>query len=63
MNAIATQLGDFNDRCIALSLLQDRGNIPEEENTVLDKLQVNWEQEKQVLLQHLFHLHTSGSLN
>jgi CHAD domain-containing protein len=57
MNAIATQLGDFNDRCIALSILKDRDGTPEE--AILDKLESQWEEEKRSLLQHFFHLHTS----
>lgn len=53
MNAMATQLGDFNDRCIALSLLHDRGDIPSEEHTMLDKLQANWQQEKDAMQKQL----------
>jgi Uncharacterized conserved protein len=54
MNAMATQLGEFNDRCIALSLLQNRGDIPAEEHLTLDRLQATWQQEKDYMQAQLW---------
>jgi CHAD domain-containing protein len=50
LSEMASQLGDFNDRCLAISLLQSGYNedVDENEKAVLQKLQNNWLQQKNV---------------
>jgi CHAD domain-containing protein len=52
---MASRLGDFNDRCIASSLLQSgySANCHEEEKIALQRLHKNWQQEKEVRQQQL----------
>ena len=49
LNEMASQLGDFNDRCIAISLLQSgySEEINDNEKAVLQDLQANWQQQKE----------------
>lgn len=48
LNEMASQLGDFNDRCLAISLLQSgySEDIHENEKEILQQLQNNWQQQK-----------------
>lgn len=48
LSAMASLLGDFNDRCLAISLLQSGYNGHENENAALQELQNNWQQQKNV---------------
>lgn len=62
LNKMATTLGDFNDRCLAISLLQPSYIIKcnTDEQHVLRNLQMNWLHEKEAqqlqLLQHVQEL-------
>lgn len=49
LNDMASRLGDFNDRCLAVSLLQSgySANCHEEEKIALQHLHKNWQQEKE----------------
>lgn len=55
LNDMASRLGDFNDRCIAVSLLQSgySANCHEEEKMALQELHKNWQQEKEARQQQL----------
>lgn len=55
LNEMATKLGDFNDGCIAVSMLHQHGcdDLPAEEKKVLDQLLANWEQQKKKQQQQL----------
>lgn len=46
LSDMASLLGDFNDRCLAISLLQSGYNGNENENAVLKQLENAWQQEK-----------------
>jgi CHAD domain-containing protein len=62
LNNMATTLGDFNDRCLSISLLQPSYIVKcnTEEQHVLRNLQMNWLHEKEAqqfqLLQHVQEL-------
>jgi CHAD domain-containing protein len=47
LSDMASLLGDFNDRCLAISLLQSGYNGSENEKAVLQQLENTWLQEKQ----------------
>jgi CHAD domain-containing protein len=57
LSEMASQLGDFNDRCIAISLLQSgySDEVAENEKNVLQQLQNNWLQQKNAFQQQLLH--------
>jgi CHAD domain-containing protein len=68
LSDMASKLGDFNDRCIALELLQKHANdnLPATEQKMLNELQTNWQQQKdeqqQQLLQQVQQLQIAHSL-
>lgn len=55
LSDMATHLGDFNDRCIALVMLQAHkdDNLPAQEQKLLNELQANWQQQKEELQEQL----------
>ncbi|WP_205508761.1 CHAD domain-containing protein [Longitalea arenae] len=55
LSNMASRLGDFNDRCIALSLLQSgySANCHEKEKLALQELQAGWQQNKETRQQQL----------
>jgi len=55
LSDMASRLGDFNDHCIALGMLQAHtGNhLPAEEQKLLDELQSGWQQQKEKEQQQL----------
>ena len=68
LSDMASQLGDFNDRCIALGMLQQHAGeeLPAAEQKILNGLQANWQQQKdeqqQQLLQQVQQLQIAHSL-
>lgn len=57
LNDMASQLGDFNDRCLAISLLQSGYNHDgnENEKPILLELEKKWQQEKNDQQQQLLN--------
>nr|WP_242696267.1 CHAD domain-containing protein [Longitalea luteola] len=55
LSDMASRLGDFNDQCIAISLLQSgySANCHEEEKLALQELHNSWQQEKESRQQQL----------
>ena len=53
LSNMASLLGDFNDRCLAISLLQSGYNNNENENAVLKQLENSWQIQKNSQQQEL----------
>jgi CHAD domain-containing protein len=55
LSDMASRLGDFNDRCIALDMLQAHAgdNLPPSEQKLLNELQTSWQQQKDSAQQQL----------
>lgn len=55
LSDLASSLGDYNDKCIAVSYLSDRylANLPSEEQQVIHCLREQWENEKEIQKQEM----------